>query len=150
MKHPDNFKALSIEINNTNQVVYKYYEQKGESFSIFKISGEIPDGSAGKEVGLYIYQKLALAILTHQPNAVLVDLSEFTYNYGTAIMAFLETFSTIRIFGEDDVLSAFILSDKNKYGIASLCNFNVENPRLPFFTDFEKGYTYLYTEYDKI
>ena len=97
-----------------------------------------------------MYQKLTLAIITYEPNAVLLDLRDFTYNYGTAIMQLLDTFSRIKIFGNDEVLAAFVLSEKNKFGIASLCNFDPENVRIPFFTAFEKGYNYLFDLYEKI
>lgn len=145
-----NFKEIEINLQKPKEITCCYLEHKEESFSIFKISGKIPDGSQGKNCGLYIYQSLVLAIITEEPNAVLVDLREFTYNYGTAIIPLLEVFSKVKIFDDDEVLSAFILSDKNKYGFASLCQFDVDNPGKPFFLDFDKGYHYLFDAYDKI
>ena len=146
----DDFKPVEIQIEEVTDVNCLFYEQKGESFLIIKIVGTCSHGSSGENYGQYLYQKIGLALLKLQPLAVFVDMQGLEYQYGDRILNLFQIFSDVLIYGENPPITAFVLSDKNKIGLASLLQFNLENPETPFYYDKEKAFQGLWDTYDKI
>lgn len=147
MKLEERFKIVPVEIQVSSGVSFECYEHTEENIIWVKLSGVCePESGYGK----YFYQHLGLVLLKFQPNAVLVDLRELGYNYGAPITGIFEVFNEVRIFGDDTVLRAFVLSSTNKFAFATLLNFDAERPEPPLFLDVNLAYDYLYAEYDKI
>ncbi|MGG8495077.1 hypothetical protein ACQY1Q_01560 [Tenacibaculum sp. TC6] len=145
-----NFKEISIENRTSEEVTCQFFEHEEENILLVKLAGVCSVGSSGENYGAYLYQKIGLALLTTQPNAVLVDLQELEYQFGDRISLLFQVFSQVRIFDEEEIITAFVCSDKNKLGLASLLQFDLENPAPPFFYDLQLAYKTLYEQYDRI
>ncbi|GLB52595.1 hypothetical protein NBRC110019_16350 [Neptunitalea chrysea] len=145
----DDFKPVTIDITPREKVFCTCAAHKEENILLITLSGVCEYGSRGENYGRFFYEKIGLAILKHQPNAILVDMRNLSYEYGDRIVGVFQIFNEVRIFGDDTVLAAFVLSDKNIKGIASLLGFHLNHPEPPIFLDIHEAYTYLY-EYDKI
>ncbi len=146
----EKFKSIEIQIPESYKIRCDFKEHIEESILLINLSGICSNGSQGEDYGQYLYQKIGLSLLATKPLAVLVDLQNLHYEYGDRIINLFQIFSDLRIFGEDKILTAFVISDKNKFGLASLLRFNLENPKPPIFYDMKIAYDYLFQEYDKI
>ncbi|GLB47852.1 hypothetical protein [Neptunitalea lumnitzerae] len=146
----DDFKPTTIDITPRDTVFCTCAEHTQENILLITLSGTCEPGSTGENYGRFFYQKIGLALLKFQPNAVLIDMRNLSYKYGDRIGGVFQVFNEVRIHEDDVVLAAFVLSNKNVHGIASLLNFNPDNLEPPLFLDIDTAYSYLYTEYDKI
>jgi hypothetical protein len=119
--------------------------------AILKISlqGTCGIGSQGGHYGQYIYQSIGLALLTHQPIGVIVDLRNLNYEYGDRILNLFQVFSDVKPMGHDLIL-AYVISNNNKYGLSSLLQLNLKALHSPFFDDYHKALNYVFKAYDAI
>ncbi|WP_345273621.1 hypothetical protein [Flaviramulus aquimarinus] len=147
----DNFKPVEVQIEEATDVKCLFYEQQeGKCFLIIKIVGTCSVGSRGEDYGQYLYQKIGLALLKFQPIAVLIDMQELEYQYGDRILNLFQIFSDVLIFSENPPMASFVLSNKNKNGLSSLLQFNIENLQPPFYYDYEEAFQDLWEKYDEI
>ena len=144
-----NFKPIQLEIKNSNVLKCTFEEHTQESILKIIVKGNCNYGSQGENYGAYLYQNIGLALLTTQPIAVLIDLQELNYEYGDRIFNLFQVFDNVRPLG-DTIITACVLSDKNKYGIASLLQLNLNHLNPPFFDDAKKASQYLWNAYDEI
>lgn len=146
----DNFNLIEVQIKESTEVNCLLYEHNEESILLIKIVGKCSYGSRGENYGEYLYQKIGLSLLTIQPLAVLVDMQDLEYQFGDRILKLFEIFSDVQIFDEEGILTSFVLSDKNRFGLASLLRFDSENLKPPFFYNLAAAYQDLWSKYDKI
>jgi hypothetical protein len=143
MKELSNFLEIKTIVDKPWNIECSYLAHLEESVHVFKVTGEICIGFGGRETSLYLYQQLVLAIVTHKPRSLVIDLRELKCQGNTALGKFFKVFSDINFFGADEILHSFILSEQNNGGLAHLTNFTINNTNTPFFYDFEKGYNSL-------
>jgi hypothetical protein len=144
----NNFNPINLEIEECSSVNCEIFTHKEEDLILcVKLSGVCGIGSQGENYGNFLYQKIGLALLTYQPLAVLVDMRELEYTYGDRILSLFEIFEHVRPYQiEFKIITAFVLSDKNKAGLSGLVK--TDNPG--FFEDFDKAYQYVWERYDLI
>jgi hypothetical protein len=145
-----NFSPVDLQIAEIDTVHCVCAEHSTESMLWITLSGQCSPSSQPPDYGRYLYQKIGLSLLIVQPLAVLVDLRDLSYAYGDRIISLFEVFSHVRFLGEDNIITAFVLSDDNRYGLSSLLKFDPERPVPPFFYDVDAAFQYLWEEYDKI
>jgi len=145
----DDFVVLDIELATSATLECTFYESKEECILKVHISGICTDGSQGEDYGAYLYEHIGLAILKVKPLAVLIDLQDLDYTYGTRILRVFQICDDIKMF-DDLILTAFVLSDKNKFGLASLLQFDVQHPEPPIYYDVERATKELWEAYDAI
>lgn len=144
------FEPVSITLPKNNEISIKFEEHTEDLIAKITLTGVCTDGSQGKEdYGEYLYQTIGLFLLTIKPMGVLVDLRDLKYNYGTRIMNLFQIFNDV-ITCEGTTPRAYIISDKNKYGLASLFQFDLENLKAPFFYNEADAYKDLYIKYDAL
>lgn len=146
----DKFKSIEIQLPELINVQCSFKEHSEENILWVSLSGACSKGSQGENYGAYFYQKIGLSLLSIQPTAVLIDLQNLEYEYGDRILALFQVFTDIKIFGEDNIITAFVLSDKNKFGLSSILKFNIANPKPPLFYKLDQAYAYVLEEYDKV
>lgn len=146
----ENFETINVTLPKCKNVTCEVKELSGECFLWITVSGTCSDGSQGENYGAFLYQKIGLALLKTEPLAVLIDLQGLQYRYGTKIMKLFQIFSDVRTAEGTEMLTAYVLSDKNKSGLSSLCSFEINNPKPPFFYNLQEAYKHLYKEYDEI
>lgn len=146
----EQFKSIKIQISESKQIGCEFEEHIEESILWIRLSGTCSVGSQGEDYGQYLYQKIGLSLSIVQPLAMLIHLRDLHYEFGERILELFAIFSDLKIFDKDKILTAFLLSDKNKYGLTSLLQFDIEKPKSPIFYDIENAYQYLFQEYDKI
>lgn len=140
----------NIEIKPLDFINCTIFEHPEELIMMVKISGICPTGSRGPNWGTYLYRKIGLALLTIKPLAVLVDLRELEYEFSDRMLNLFYIFNEIDMYDGDKTIVHYILSEKNKYGLASLLQFNLEKPEAPFFYDADTAYKTLFEIYDAI
>ena len=145
----DNFQKISNQIEKLGDINCYFEVHTTESILKISIQGTCEIGSQGGNYGLYIYQTIGLSLLIHQPIGVIVDLTELNYEYGDRILNLFQVFSDVKPHGEDLII-AYILSEKNKYGISSILQLNLKALKPPFFIDDLSASNYVFESYDAI
>ena len=130
---------LFTDIKQVSCEIFEHTEEG--SFIMIKLSGKTEEGSQEEKYGQFFYEKIGLAILHFQPVAILVDMQELEYSWGNQMLWLFEAFSHLRIFGDEEIISSFVLSKKNRPGIYSLLALDV-NPNEIFFMSYKKAYKY--------
>jgi len=138
-----NFQQIDIDIIKSDNVRIEYFESDIiASLLLIKIQGILLDGSKGSLDCDYICQKIGLALVSTTFTGVIVDLSELEYRFGNSIINAFMPLENIRI-GGDKYITAYVLSDKNKFGLSTLWCFDLETPREPIFYDLEDAEKYM-------
>ena len=117
---------------------------------LVELSGICSEGSEGENYGEFIYQQIGVALLTLKPVAILIDLRNLEYTFGDRIVKLFQIFSDIDIFHGEGFITAFVISDKNKHGISSLLNIDLNNPDEGFYYDTNEAYQYLVEQLEMI
>ena len=140
---------INVEIRNSENITIEFEESDLHScILIAKIKGKIPDGSLGTNDCEYIRQQIGLCLINSYFCSVLLDLTDLVYNWGDSIVSAFEIINQISYF-DTNIDSAFVLSDKNKYGFSSLFCFEIENPKDYIFYDFNLALEYLINRTEK-
>lgn len=111
-----------------------------DSISVLIVSffGEYPDGSLGRDHATYISKKTISGIIDFNPEAIILDFRELTYNWGNSLIS---VFQDIALFkdGENTVDEPsfpiiIATSAKSKNGLLSLLtpSTSTENPDFIF------------------
>ncbi|BDD07784.1 hypothetical protein FUAX_02160 [Fulvitalea axinellae] len=146
----DQFKPRTIELPVPEEVDCRFFEHEEECILKVELSGRCSWGSRGWNYGDFLYRRVGLALLTVEPMAVLFDMEKLEYEYGDRMLRLFQLFDDIRPSGESRILTAFVLSDSNRFGMSSLVGFDPDQPHAPFFRNEDEAYRYLFKEYDKI
>lgn len=141
------FQQIDINLLKSENVKVEYFESNlNASLLLIKITGKILDGSEGSFDCNYISQKIGIALVSTTFTAVILDLTELKYRFGNSIIDAFMPLQNVKI-GEDNYTTAYILSDKNKFGLSTLWCFDIDNPREPFFYNLEDGLKYVEKHY---
>ncbi len=137
------FEPYPIEILQPENVSINFLESENTDILLVKLEGDLPDGSKASKDCEYISQQLGLAMLSFQASRVILDFTELGYRYGNSIMLALDPLYLIKTSEGTAVKHAFILSDRNKYGLSSLWGFDIDNPPKGIFYTMEEAYEYV-------
>ena len=143
------FKKISNQIETLGDVNCGFEIHTTESILKISLDGACGIGSQGENYGTYIYQSIGLALLIHQPIGIIIDLRDLTYEYGDRILSLFQVFSDVRPMG-DDTINAYVLSDKNKYGLSALLHLNLDELKPPFFDDYQTTFDHVFKLYNAI
>ena len=138
------FIAESFKEENVSVDIFKHVEK---SIMLIRLKGVLPDGSAARNDCNYINQQLTLNLLAMRPISVLMDMSQLEYSFGNSLIHALSPLFELPIF-EDKFDIGFLLSDLNKYGLASLWNIDVSQPPKNIFFHYEEALQYVEAAYD--
>jgi hypothetical protein len=142
------FQKIDIDLLKSENVKIEYFESNlNASLLLIKIKGKILDGSKGSLDCNFIGQKIGLSLISTTFTAVILDLKELEYKFGNSIIDAFIPLQNVKI-GEENYTTAFILSDKNKFGLSTLWCFDIDNPREPIFYNLEDGLKYIEKHYN--
>lgn len=144
------FVHQEISIPSSAELTCSIYDHKEESILWVEIKGQCGHGSQGEHYGNFLYQKIGLALLTFKPIAILIDIRDMQYNYGDRILGLFQIFHDVAIYPEEGFITSFVLSDKNRLGLSSLLNLDLEQPESNFHLDLDLAYDHLIKRYDEI
>lgn len=143
------FKPYIAESYQEKNVKVEFFEYEQKSIMLARLTGELPDGSKAKPDCSYIKQQLTINLLAMRPISLLLDMSLLKYSFGNSLIDALSPLSELQIF-EDKFDIAFLLSDLNKYGFASLCGFDINQPPINIFFAYEEALQYVVAKYDSV
>ena len=109
------FKAGSYKEKN---VQVDFFEHEEKSIMLVRLKGTLPVGSNARLDCHYINQQLTINLLAMRPISLLLDMSQLEYSFGNSFIDALSPLFELPIF-ENKFDIAFLLSDLNKYGLAS-------------------------------
>jgi len=142
------FQRIDIDLLKSENIKIEYFESNhNASLLLIKIIGKILDGSNGSFDCDYIGQKIGLSLISTTFTEVILDLQELEYKFGNSIINAFMPLQNIKI-GEENYTTAYILSDKNKFGLSTLWCFDIDNPREPIFYNLEDGLKYIEKQYN--
>jgi len=137
------FEPYTPGIRQPENVNIHFLESESSDILLVRLEGDLPDGSKAGNDCEYINQQLGLAMLAFQPIAVIMDFTLMGYRYGNSFMLALNALYQIHTIEGTAIKHAFILSDRNKYGLSSLLSFDIEHPKKGLFYSFEEAYEYV-------
>ncbi len=138
-----NFDQIDIKLLESNNVTVQFFESsENASLLLIKISGKILYGSEGSYDCDFINQRIGISLISSTFTAVLLDLTELKYEFGNSIVDAFMSLSNIKI-GAEDYIRAYVLSEKNKFGLSTIWCFDLENPREPIFYDLNTAVEYI-------
>jgi hypothetical protein len=143
------FQPFNAERFKEINVAVDFFKYEGKSIMLAKLKGALPEGSKARPDCNYINQQLASNLLAMRPVALLLDLSELKYSFGNSLIDALSPLSELQIF-ESKYDIAFLLSDLNKYGLASLWGFDIDQPPENIFFGYDEAVQYVEAAYDRI
>lgn len=143
------FKPFEAETYKEENVAVAIYKHEKKSIMLVKLTGELPDGSKARMDCNYIKQQLAINLFAMRPVSLLLDMSLMKYSFGNSIIDALSPLFELQIF-ESRFDIAFLLSDLNKYGLASLWNFDINQPPKNIFFHYEEALRYAEAQYDSL
>ena len=144
------FNKIDTSLYTSNNVKIDCFEHKEESILVINITGKLEDGSAAANDCNYIREQIAIAIYKTTPIAIIIDIQDMQYQYGNSIINAFAPLYEIDLFDGDGFIYAFVLSDKNKYGLSSLWVFDIDSPREGIYYNFDKAMQYILERYEKI
>jgi hypothetical protein len=144
-----NYKPFEAELFKEQHVSVEIFKHEQRSIMLVKLTGAIPEGSAGRMDCNYIKQQLTINLLAMRPVSLLLDMSLLRYSFGNSFIDALSPLSELQIF-ESKFDIAFLLSDLNKYGLASLWAFDLTQPPENIFFRYEEALQYAEAAYDRI
>ncbi len=142
-----NFKPFEPEKYQEQNVKVDCFKYEGKSIMLVKLTGAVPDGSKAKPDCSYINQQLAINLLAMRPISLLLDMSLLQYSFGNSFIDALSPLFELQIF-EDKYDIAFLLSDLNKNGLASLWGFDPKQPPVNIFFQYEDALRYVEVKCD--
>ena len=142
-----NFKPYKAESFKEQNVAVDFFKDEHKSIMLVRLKGELPDGSNARMDCNYIKQQLTSNLLAMRPVSLLLDMSLMRYSFGNSLIDALSPLFELQIF-ESKFDIAFLLSDLNKYGIASLWGFDVNEPQINIFFDYNEALQYTEAAYD--
>lgn len=143
------FKPYNPSLYEEQHVSVEVFEGENGNIMLVKLKGVLPDGSAARMDCNYIKQQLAINLAAMRPLTLLLDMSELSYAFGNSLIDALSPLSELQIF-ESKFDIAFLLSDLNKYGLASLWALDLAQPPKNIFFDYEEALRYVVAVYDSI
>lgn len=143
------FKPFKAESFTEKNVKIDFFKYEAKSIMLVTLKGVLPDGSKAQLDCNYIKQQLTINLLAMRPISLLLDLSLLKYSFGNSLLDALSPLLEIQIF-EDKFDIAFLLSDINKYGIASLWGFDINHPPKNIFFHYEEALQYVEAKYDSV
>lgn len=138
---PERYKEENVEVD--------FYKHEEKSIMLVRLKGALPEGSKARLDCNYIKQQLAINLLAMRPVSLLLDMSLLKYSFGNSLIDAFSPLFELQIF-EDKFDIAFLLSDLNKYGLASLWGFDINQPPRNIFFRYEEALQYVVAEYDSI
>jgi hypothetical protein len=144
-----NYKPYKAESYKQENVAVDVFRHEQKSIMLVKLTGALPDGSAARMDCNYIKQQLAINLLAERPISLLLDLSALSYSFGNSFIDALSPLFELQIF-ESKLDIAFLLSDLNKYGLASLWAIDLNQPQKNIFFRYEDALQYVEAVYDSI
>jgi hypothetical protein len=124
-----NYTLLENKEIKPDAINCKYFTPKEELIDkidvlIVSFFGEYPYGSLGKKHGTYISKKTISGIIDFNPEAIILDFRELTYNWGNSLLAVFQDIEQIKNAGNDEGEPNFpiliVTSNKSKKGVLSL------------------------------
>lgn len=143
------FKPFKAELYQEKNVKVDFFEYENKSIMLIKLTGELPVGSKAAPDCSYIKQQLTINLLAMRPITVLLDMSQLNYSFGNSFIDALSPLFELQIF-ENKFDIAFLLSDLNKYGLASLWGFDLNQPPVNIFFAYEEALQYVEANYDSV
>jgi hypothetical protein len=143
------FKPFKGESYKEENVAVDFFEHEQKSIMLVRLKGTLPEGSKARMDCNYIKQQLTINLLAMRPVSLLLDMSLLGYSYGNSLIDALSPLFELQIF-ESKFNIAFLLSDLNKYGLASLWAFDVNQPHRNIFFRYEEALQYVEAEYDSL
>nr|WP_294904760.1 hypothetical protein [uncultured Lacibacter sp.] len=144
-----NFNPFKAELYKEQNVAVDFFKYEDKSIMLVRLTGELPDGSKAAPDCSYINQQLTINLLAMRPISLLLDMSLLKYSFGNSFINALSPLFELPIF-EDKFDIAFLLSDLNKYGLASLWGFDINEPPKNIFFGYEEALQYAEAVYDSI
>lgn len=143
------FQPYSPVLYKENNVAVNFFRHEQKSIMLVKLIGDLPTGSQAAADCDYINQQLAINLLAMRPISLLLDMSLLKYTFGNSFIHALSPLFELQIF-EDKFDIAFLLSDLNKYGLSSLWGFDIDQPPVNVFFNYEDALQYALMKYDSI
>ena len=144
-----NFKPYEPVLYQEKNVKVDFFKYENKSIMLIELTGELPDGSKAQPDCSYIKQQLTINLLAMRPISLLLDMSLLKYSFGNSFIDALSPLFELQIF-EDKFDIAFLLSDLNKYGFASLWGFDINQPPINIFFAYEDALKYVEAKYDSV
>ena len=143
------FKPFKAESYKEKNVEVDFFKHEEKSIMLVRLKGELPEGSKARLDCNYINQQLTINLLAMRPISLLLDMSLLKYTFGNSLIDALSPLLELQIF-ENKFDIAFLLSDLNKYGLASLWGFEINQPPKNIFFRYEEALQYVEAEYDSL
>lgn len=91
---------------------------------IVSFKGTYPDGSLGRDYATFISKKVITGLIDFDPDCVILDFRELTYNWGNSILRVFQEIEALKDADKTPEEPAFpilvLVSEKSKNGIVSL------------------------------
>ena len=143
------FKPYQAESYKEENVSIEFFKHEQKSIMLVVLKGELPDGSKARMDCNYIKQQLAINLFAMRPISLLLDMSLMKYSFGNSLIDAFSPLFELQIFeSKNDI--AFLLSDLNKDGIASLWGFELHQSPENIFFDSNQALLYVEEVYDRI
>lgn len=143
------FKPYTPALYQEQHVAVEVFERENGNIMLVKLKGALPDGSAARKDCSYIKQQLTINLAAMRPLTLLMDMSQLSYAFGNSLIDALSPLFELQIF-ESKFDIAFLLSDLNKYGLASLWALDLAQLPKNIFFDYEEALKYVDAVYDSI
>ena len=143
------FRPFKAERYKEINVAVDFFAHEQKSIMLVRLNGALPEGSQARMDCNYINQQLTINLLAMRPVSLLLDLSLLRYSFGNSLIHALSPLFELPLF-ESKFTIAFLLSDLNKYGLASLWAFDVNQPPRNIFYRYEEALQYAEAEYDSL
>ncbi len=143
------FKPFKAESYKEKNVTVDFFKHEQKSIMLVRLKGALPEGSEARMDCNYINQQLTINLLAMRPVSLLLDMSLLRYSFGNSLIHALSPLFELQIF-ESKFDIAFLLSDLNKYGLASLWAFDLNQPQRNIFFHYDEALKYVEAEYDSL
>jgi hypothetical protein len=143
------FKPFKAELYKEENVTVDFFEHEKKSIMLVCLKGTLPEGSKARMDCDYIKQQLTINLLAMRPVSLLLDMSLLRYSFGNSLIDALSPLFELQIF-ESKFDIGFLLSDLNKYALASLWAFDLNQPQRNIFFHYDDALQYVEEEYDRL
>ncbi|RYD94549.1 MAG: hypothetical protein EOP50_09340 [Sphingobacteriales bacterium] len=143
------FKPFVPERFTSENVSIDFFRHEEKSIMLVVLKGALPEGSKARPDCNYIKQQLEGNLLALRPISLLLDMSQLKYSFGNSLIDALSPLFELQVF-ESRFDIAFLLSDLNEYGLASLWNFDPGQPPKNIFFSHEAAVQYVEAAYDAL
>jgi hypothetical protein len=142
-----NFKPFKADLYEAKNITASFYKHEAKSIMVVKLKEVLPEGSKAREDCDYINQQLAINLIALSPISLLMDFSDFEYSFSNSLIDALSPLYELQIF-ESKLNIAFLISDLNKHGLASLLSIDLNVPQKNIFFQLDEAIKYVEAEYD--